>query len=360
MRSKKLLLIMLLMFTAIFATACGGSKGSDSKSASKDEKTAEGENGAKVEIVSTEYALPEYKIATNLGENELILKVKVSVKNTSKEPLEVSNDDFSLYQGKSKVSDETSYDDRIGYENLNPDKSIEGSLYYKVDKGEKYQLEYTPSLRGTKKGKTLTFNLDGNDFMDSAKKLQEPAQALQAYTDITLFGQDNSDFETLTGENKRKIVTDYLEGAQKSFTRSFDIYESDSINKKKLNKLISAVQQTYKEKSKLHLETVSINNTDNEATVKATITPIDSSGVKERVQKRIEEYGKKSGKDYISREDLINPTIDILAEEFKHAETASTEKTIDVKMKKTKDGKWQLDVNGYSAEDYFSSFYGTN
>lgn len=71
----------------------------------------------------------------------------------------------------------------------------------------------------------------------------------------------------------------------------------------------------------------------------------------------MEEYVKDSGKNYMSREELINPTIDVMAEELKKVETASNDKTVEITMKKTKDGKWQLDLTDYDTEDYFSSFF---
>ncbi|MFN2746492.1 MULTISPECIES: DUF4352 domain-containing protein [unclassified Bacillus (in: firmicutes)] len=353
MRSKKFFLMMLLMIVAVVSAACGGNK-----SASGEKEDTKKADNAEVKVVSSEYTLPEDS-TTKLGEGELILKVKVSVKNTSDKPLNVNKRSFSLYQNDSKVSDVSMYTDneRLSSASLNPDKSTEGYLYYQVDKGEKYQLEYTPEVYGDEKVEPIEFTIDGgsSDILDTAKKLDDPAKALLAYTDITLFGKDNENFEKLTGENKREIVTDYLEGGQKSLIENMGIYDEDQVDKKKLNKLISAIQNAYQDKAKVKAVTKTISS--DEATVEATITPIDSSDLEKRVQKRMEEYVKNSGKDYISRDELISPTIDAMVEELKKLETASSEKTVEVKMNKTKDGKWQLDLNDYTAEDYFGSFF---
>ncbi|MGN9863530.1 DUF5105 domain-containing protein [Bacillus swezeyi] len=354
MRSKKFFLMMLLMIVAVISAACGGNE-----SASGEKEDTKKADNAEVKVLSSEYTLPDDS-TTKLGENELVLKVKVSIKNTGKEPLAVSKRSFSLYQGDSKVSDVNIYDERnerLTTATLNTDKSVEGYLYYQGEKGKKFQLEYAPETYGDEKVKPIEFTIDGgsDDMLNTAKKLDDPAKALLAYTDITLFGKDNADFEKLTGENKREIVTDYLEGGQKSLIKSMGIYNEDQVDKKKLNKLLSTIQNVYQDKAKVKAVTKTI--TSEEATVEATVKPIDSSDTQKRVQKRMEEYVKDSGKDYISRDELINPTIDVMAEELKKVETASSDKTVEVKMNKTKDGKWQLDLEDYSTEDYFNSFF---
>ncbi|ASB91203.1 DUF5105 domain-containing protein [Bacillus sonorensis] len=355
MRSKKLYLMMLLMIVAVLSAACSGG----SKSASADKDEAKKADNAEIKILSTEYTLPDDS-TTKLADGELILKVKVSIKNTGKEPLSVTRRSFNLYHGDSKVTDVNIYDaqnERLTTATLNSDKSVDGYLYYQVEKGEKYQLEYAPETYGDEKIEPIEFEIDGGSsaMLESAKKLDDPAKALLAYTDITLFGKDNEDFEKLTGENKREIVTDYIEGGQKSLIKSMGIYNEEDVDKKKLNKLISAIQNAYQDKAKVKAVTKTM--TSEEAKVEATITPIDSSDTQKRVQKRMEEYVKDSGKNYMSREELINPTIDVMAEELKKVETASNDKTVEVTMKKTKDGKWQLDLTDYDTEDYFSSFF---
>ena len=93
MRSKKFFLMMLLMIVAVVSTACGGSK-----SASGEKEDTKKADNAEVKILSSEYTLPDDS-STNLHENELILKINVSVKNTGKEPLMVDKNQFSLYEG---------------------------------------------------------------------------------------------------------------------------------------------------------------------------------------------------------------------------------------------------------------------
>ncbi|MEC4202830.1 MULTISPECIES: DUF5105 domain-containing protein [Bacillus] len=352
MRNKKFFLMMLLMIVAVVSTACGGSK-----SASGEKEDTKKADNAEVKVISSEYTLPEDS-TTKLGKDELILKVKVSVKNTGKKPLNISQRSFSLYQNDSKVSDVSMYSDneRLSSASLNPDKSTEGYLYYQVEKGEKFQLEYTPEIYTEEKVDPIEFTIDGGSkkILDTAKNLDNPAKALMAYTDIMIFGKDNENFEELTGENKREVATDFVEAGQKSLIQNMGIYE-DEVDKKKINKLISAIQNVYQDKAKVSAVTKTISS--DEAKVEATITPIDLSDFQERVQKRVDEYGKKSGKDYIPREEMISPYIDILVEELKKVEPASSEKTVELKMKKTKDNKWKIDTNDYHFEEYFKNFF---
>ncbi|MDA1477943.1 DUF5105 domain-containing protein [Bacillus changyiensis] len=354
MRSKKLLLIMLLMFTAIFATACGGSKDSgSSKSANKEPEKSAG--NAEVKVLNSEYTLPS-DTSTKLGENELVLKVKVSVKNTGNEPLYVDDSQFALYQDNSKVTDVSMYDtkdEELQSADLNKGKLVEGFLYYQVDKEKKYQLEYTPDSHGSKKVDPITFEIDGNQITDTAKNLQDPAKALLAYTDVTLYGKNNEDFEKLTGENKREVVSDFLKGFQKNLLRSLDMLyvDVDKVDKKKLNTLTNTILHVYQEKTKVTAVTKTM--TDDEATVEATITPIDNDQALKQVSKRVEEYQKSKGLKFYDVE-LKNASIDIMNDEIKKSKTASSDITVEVRFKKDDDGKWQLDFDG--STEYFSSF----
>ncbi|BBP86866.1 hypothetical protein BsIDN1_04840 [Bacillus safensis] len=68
---------------------------------------------------------------------------------------------------------------------MNKGKSLSGALYFLVDKGKKYQFVYQDSIK--KNSDSIQIDLDGNKILDSAKKLDNPAKALSAYTDIIVF-----------------------------------------------------------------------------------------------------------------------------------------------------------------------------
>ncbi len=155
-----------------------------------------------------------------------------------------------------------------------------------------------------------------------------------AYTDVTIFGKDNDNFDKLVDENKREVVTDYLEGAQKSIVRSLGYYDEEDVDKKKLNKLISAIQNAYQEKSQVKAVTKSISG--DEATVEATVTPIDNTDVQKKVKKRLEDYVKDSGKNFMSRDELINPAIDIMSEEIKKHRRLQVRKPLKLSLKNQK------------------------
>ena len=261
------------------------------------------------------------------------------------------------------MSDVSVYDERnkrLRSSTLNSDKEVDGNIYYIVEKGKKFQLEYTPDMYGENKADPVKFEIDGgsDDLLKTAKKLEDPAKALLAYTDVTIFGKDNNNFDKLVDENKREVVTDYLEGAQKSIVRSLGYYDEEDVDKKKLNKLISAIQNAYQEKSQVKAVTKTISG--DEATVEATVTPIDNTDVQKKVKKRLEDYVKDSGKNFMSRDELINPAIDIMSEEIKKAQATSSEKTVEVKLEKSKNDKWKMDADNYKTEQYFSSFLKSN
>lgn len=119
---------------------------------------------AQVKIKDVSYTLPS-KYDKSTSDDQLVLKVNVAVKNTGKDPLNVDSMDFTLYQGDTKMSDTDpeDYSEKLQGSTINADKSVEGNLFFVVDKGKQYELNYTPESYGDKKPKSVTFKIDGKD-----------------------------------------------------------------------------------------------------------------------------------------------------------------------------------------------------
>ncbi|MCY8988223.1 DUF5105 domain-containing protein [Bacillus atrophaeus] len=352
MFKKKTYAVFLILILTLFTAACSGSKANGEKKNSDSEKKSD---TAEVKIDSTEYTLPP-QYDNSASNDQLVLKVNVSVKNTGKDILYVNSNDFTLYQGDTKSSESTpdDYNERLQSSSLNPDKAIKGSLFYVVDKGKKYELVYNPPSSGSdKKEKSLTFKIDGSSkkILATADQLQNPAKALSAYVDILLFGKDNKDFEKITGDNKNKIVNEFNKAAKESYVSASGL-SSQYADDKTLDKILGAITSTLSEKSAVQTKTKSI--TGDEAIVEATIKPVDASSLSDRIKDRVEDYySKNSGSSY---EDAVKYALNVYPDEFKKLGPASTEETVEVKMKKNDIDQWQLDQKDYRASGFASAF----
>ncbi|MDA1477944.1 DUF5105 domain-containing protein [Bacillus changyiensis] len=369
MNHKKFFLIILLCMTAMFSTAC-----SENKQSSENSKNSAATNQvkekaepkkpsykAKFKILHSEYIFP-YSPDTKLSKDELILKLSLFVENNGEEQLRLDKSAFNLYEGDVKTTnniditaaDSNEVSKELGYTSLNPGKSIEGTIYFLVDKGQKYKFAFTPD--GDQEYAPIETEIDGKKLLDSAKKLDDPAKALLAYTDITIFGKDNDNFEKLTGEHKREVISEYRESFAKTLFNDLDI-TTEVDDDKKLNHLIDTVQHVYQEKTKVKAVTKAIRR--GEAIVEANITPIDYEKVKKQVKNRHEDYKKSKGDDFYDDDLLVNPAIKFMTEEIKKAQQASTEKTVQVTMYNDDNNKWQLDFedDGLLDLEYFSSFH---
>lgn len=159
--SEKTYAVFLILLLMMFTAACSGSKTSAEKKESETEKSSD---IAQVKIKDVSYTLPS-KYDKSTSDDQLVLKVNVAVKNTGKDPLNVDSMDFTLYQGDTKMSDTDpeDYSEKLQGSTINADKSVEGNLFFVVDKGKQYELNYTPESYGDKKPKSVTFKIDGKD-----------------------------------------------------------------------------------------------------------------------------------------------------------------------------------------------------
>lgn len=138
MFQKKTYAVFLILLLMMFTAACSGSKTSAEKKESETEKSSD---IAQVKIKDVSYTLPS-KYDKSTSDDQLVLKVNVAVKNTGKDPLNVDSMDFTLYQGDTKMSDTDpeDYSEKLQGSTINADKSVEGNLFFVVDKGKQYEL----------------------------------------------------------------------------------------------------------------------------------------------------------------------------------------------------------------------------
>ncbi|MCY7687499.1 DUF4352 domain-containing protein [Bacillus altitudinis] len=345
MNLKKISALLMISFVMIISAACQSSAKS-TKADQKSTKTAE------VKVNSYEYTLPEDS-TTTLRDNELVLKVNLTITNKGDKALSLYNSDFTLYQDDAKVSDLKFYGskDRLDLGSLNKGKSLSGALYFLVDKGKKYQFVYQDSIK--KNSDSIEIELDGEKILDSAKKLDNPAKALSAYTDIIVFDKKNDQFSELTGDNQSDVVNKYHEMFVKDFKRSAGIYGNE-VSDRDILSMYKRMQNTMKDKTKVETSVKTIS--DDEAKVVAQVTGIDASNLKDKLDKQRDEF--YNGK-IRSKEELYKKSLNMYASEFEKLPPVSSPAEYEVKMKRNGDGQWKIDLNDYNTEQYMSGFIKT-
>ncbi|MFS0655416.1 DUF4352 domain-containing protein [Bacillus sp. 179-C3.3 HS] len=345
MNLKKISVLLMISFVMIISAACQSS----SKSTNADQKSTK---TVDVKVNSYEYTLPDSS-STTLRENELVLKVNLTITNKSDKAISLYNSDFSLYQDDAKVSDLSFYEskDYLDLDSLNKGKSAKGALYFLVDKGKQYQLVYQESLN--KNDESIEIDLDGKKILDTAKKLEDPAKALSAYTDIIVFDQKNNQFSDLTGDNQSDVVNKYNEKFIKDFKRSARIY-GDEISDREILSMYKRMQSTMRDKAKVEATVKTIS--DDEAKVVAKVTGIDASNLGDKLDEaRTEFYNGKIR----SKKELYKKSLDLYVTEFEKLPPMSSPVEFEVKMKRHGDDQWKIDLNDFRTENYMGGFIKT-
>lgn len=350
MFKKKLSLFLLILCVTVVAAACSGGK---DKTAAKESDTKKSLDAAEVKVESAEYTLPP-QYDTSVQDDQYVLKVNVSVKNISKEPLNVDKSNFTLYQDDAQVStiSPDDYNEVLSSSSLNAGKVSKGGLFFVVDKEKDYQLVYTEPGSGSKKDdKTLEFDIKGKDLMKKADTLQASAKALSSYIDVMIFGKKNDDFEKLTGDNKSTVVNEFDKSFKQGYISSSGI-SSSSAKDENLDKLLKAVKETLAEKSKVSTKTKSISG--DKAVVTVTLTPIDASPLVDRLKEKATEFYSKNRT--ASYDDAQKYLLSIYPDEFKKLGPSSSEETVEVNMKKNDIDQWKLDLNDYKTSSLVEKF----
>lgn len=353
----------LLLLGAVFLFAgCGAGE--------KDESQEKGQEAASngdtaITIEDGTYIVPEDK---TISEGTGFLALNIKIQNKSKDSLNLSSTDVSLYDEEdNKIVNENvySYDDTT-FKNFSSDtisggKSANGYLVYQVDKDKKYELHYTSSSAGEEK-EEITLNVDAKKYKDQSSTV----------TDLTAAYVDQV-FLNKTADKKTANLSNDLAAEHETFTKEFATVLGDSFNhyepsEAELMTAVEAFETANANKAKVTY--IIKNYFPNSATVlvKAEtlhLEDLDSKGI-------IEEFVEKNKGTYNDYDKVYNDAEKYLLENMPSRYDAIEVSTNDrgnsdgyaVQLTK-EDDKWTIDTSdssknysfGYLKQAFMGNLY---
>lgn len=187
---KKVTTKMLMLGSILFLAGCsnGGNGGG-----SNNESEAQTED-ATIKVNQGDYVLQE---GESVGENEGYLALDVAIKNNTKDTMQVSSGDLTLYdEDDNKIANADVYTDDENFEmlnntNLSGGKNVSGYVVFKVDKDKKYELHYTPVLAEDSEDQDeVEIDVDASKYKDASEELETLSEQ---YVSQVFLAQENTE-----------------------------------------------------------------------------------------------------------------------------------------------------------------------
>ncbi|MED4403791.1 DUF5105 domain-containing protein [Metabacillus fastidiosus] len=345
---KRFFIVALLLVLAAAVSACSNSGTVKEVVKGNEENT----KNVEIKLGNIEYQLPSE--SADAEEGQLGLKIDFSLKNKGKESVSVSESHFELYSNDTKLEsyDPEDYKEGFSGTSVAAGKKINGSLFYVVDKGSKFELIYIvhPFIEGLQEEKTVKFEIDGSDekLLKTVEKLQYPSNSVQAYIDVFYYGKDNLNFEKWTGDNKEENLKAFDEGLMKALTGPSVLGEVDEAG---LKNLIAVMRSATHEKVPTKIVTKSISK--DTAIVEVTAKPLEAGVLKPVVEEKAQDF--ITSNPNASELDVQKLAFKTMADEFKNVQPSDEDVTIELQLKKVGDDQWKMD-NDYKNEDFSKPF----
>ncbi|GEQ48708.1 DUF4352 domain-containing protein [Tetragenococcus koreensis] len=261
---KKVTTKMLMLGSILFLAGCsnGGNGGG-----SNNESEAQTED-ATIKVNQGDYVLQE---GESVGENEGYLALDVAIKNNTKDTMQVSSGDLTLYdEDDNKIANADVYTDDENFEmlnntNLSGGKNVSGYVVFKVDKDKKYELHYTPVLAEDSEDQDeVEIDVDASKYKDASEELETLSEQ---YVSQVFLAQENT--EDSDEEDAAELGNDTNDEHQ-NFNQIF----SDALKKEfyayspsagELQKAVEAFEKANQEKANVEYDIASLS--PNQATV---------------------------------------------------------------------------------------------
>ncbi|HCM86751.1 MULTISPECIES: DUF4352 domain-containing protein [Enterococcus] len=352
----------LVLLSSLLFTVTGCSGGNETKKAEKKENTAQ-TSKVDLSVEGGSFIIPDGgKVDDETG----FLALEIKVKNKSKDKLDVSSNDFALYDedGK-KVSSEHVYDSNDNFkvmssESLSEDKSFTEPLVFEVKKGAEYELHYKPTYYSDdEKDEGVELKLNTKKYTDETKAVQA---LMSQYVTKVFYGSDEVKDEDKKAAGKLELANDvdqesktFKEEAINALKDSFSNYEPSTAE---LEKVITQIQNTNAEKGKVTYTFKEFFPESAVIYVRPEMVLLDDVDTKAITEKFVEE-NKGKYTDYTSvRRDAEKYLLQELPAKINETPVNTDENMngegYQVKLEK-KDGKWEINSANESRNYYFKS-----
>lgn len=362
--NKKLLSIGIIVLSGLFLTGCSSSK-----------------SVANLSVDSESYIIQK---EDKKDSKTTTLALEVTLENTSKKTLEnVYQGDFSLHdKNGNQISASTGvYDPSGEFQtmqgfSLNPGKKQTEYLAFNVDRGEKYELHYKPSIYTKKKIKDSIVEIDTSKVSDSSSEMKDLVASYvnQVFMNKTsdtnkLETKDGKEVQNLsTNKNERETVLDInINKAKEDFETEFSkrlvsdlqstgaTYEPSS---DEIKKVISAVQKRNFSKGKVEYNVAELFPTSAIVYIKPKVVALDSIDMTAIIENKMKKV------DTTDMEKALNSAAKVLIQELpkeiEKAEVQSpslmSEEGYKLTLSKDKEGKWSFETSDYSYKDLETAF----
>ncbi len=356
---KKVKIFVVLLLSIILLGACKGSN-----NGTKDgENVSSGNSVATVKVKDATYVVPKCTDQYDPDSDEGYLAINIELKNTSKESLDITRSDFSLYdKNDDKVSQENFYTDdssfkTFEYDKLSKEKSKTGYVVFKINKKQKYELHYEPAfydVGSSKKPKEIVLKLDTSKYKDESSKVTDVAKA---YVNTILLNKDDENYDKLIANNKEKEKETFTKPFMSALKNDFDYYDPTT---EELTKIIAEFQKKNGEVAQVDYQVESYYPDAAVIIVKPkviTFEELDDEG-KAVVNKFIDENKDKDYDDYDQvYKDAEKYLIDHYTEIFKNAsatEVSNYDDGYKISLKKI-ESKWEVNTSTASSNYSFTS-----
>lgn len=373
---KKMLLGTITLASVMLIAGCGNNG---------NEKTADGQTTAKsksaaVSIKSGSYILPGEKTAS---ENEGYLALEVSIKNNTKDTLDISSNDIALYdEDDNKISEESIYTDdsafkKMSYEKLSGGKTANGYIVFKVEKDKKYELHYSKlTFDEKKKEKDIELKIDPKKYQDPTEDLKKMTETYvnQVFLGKAAEATEDSSSEDKQDSKKAEVYalsnnleaehTDFKQKFADNLKKDFDYYEPSA---GEVGKVVDAYKAANQKKAKVTYQIAEMFPGKVTVYVKPetiNFDDVDTDSISEKFVS--ENKGKYEIIDYDKiYQDAEKFILQQLPAKFDQAPVSTPEymKGEGYKVKLTKEnGKWTLDSSdtssNYGYNELKASFMG--
>ncbi|GBG96483.1 DUF4352 domain-containing protein [Lactococcus termiticola] len=218
---------------------------------------------AKLDIKSGTYVLQEGK---NVDTDEGYLALNIDMKNTSGKTIDgIYDGSFKLYDDKgNQISTESVYADgsdskfkTLSMGNLAPDKDLVGYLVFQVDKGQKYELHYSPMPTSKDKPKDIVVKVDSSKYSDPTVNLKKMAQGyvdnvfLAKTSEVSGLSNDlkkaHNDFNSLFAKNfdKELNIDSYYQPSQAELDKVVTSFEAENAKRGTVEYTVSSMFPDY-------------------------------------------------------------------------------------------------------------------